>query len=106
MKKKILAVVAAIGILAGCYGPATLNISPSGDVATAQWSKQYQIDTGYMWVFITFQCHDTPTNQWIDGPAKDVRLASTLSDYDTIQSQIYCPAGVRTAFPNDSLTPR
>lgn len=104
MKKRILAVVAAIGILAGCYGPATGEVSPSGAVYTARWSKQYQYDTGYRYVFITYQCHDGP-NYWLNGPVKDVLNTDTLSDFDTIQSQVYCPAGIRSAFPNDSLTP-
>ena len=103
MKKRILAVVAAIGILAGCYGPATGEVSPSGNVYTSHHSKQYQIDAwlasdnpGYLYVGIAWMCHGDTT--WRYTPGKDVRT-TTSTDGDNIDTQVYCPAGIATAHP-------
>lgn len=101
-KYRIVAVaVGAASLLAltACYGPATGELSPSGAVYTAYHSKQYQIDTGFTWVFVSYKCHgDTG---WRETPRKSVYSATT-TDGDTIVTQAYCANGIATAHPNDA----
>lgn len=92
-------VAGLLTILAGCYGPATGNVETSGLTYTAFHSKQYQIDVGYPWVFISYQCHgDTG---WRETPRKSAYSATTV-DGDTIVTQAYCANGIATAHPDDA----
>lgn len=101
MKRALLAL--ALLVLAACYGPATGEVSPSGNVYTSHHSKQYQIDAwqasgnpGYLYVGIDYMCHGD--SGWRQSPRKDVRYATT-TDGDNIDTQVYCPSGIYTAHP-------